>query len=254
MHAGMNQSPVFCDDSQLDYGRSRTKFATNQGLELDESYRLAHLPLVAPDHPRVIASPDGKPYAMGRHPTVFSLGLPVDADALDASPPFRELQNALKAAPFAHKIAWPLLERRRSKLHATICNGLGGGDTPPEIETFVRDRLHELGPVRVELRGLFTGNVNLGRLYFKVHPERRAGRNVFHDIQRAFDRPETDLFVVGVYNLTDDLEPKEAATLKTLIDRWWDRPILRYRIDRLWLLQARDDLVLDGGIAQTITL
>jgi hypothetical protein len=44
----------FCTDEELGYGRSRFLFAAGTGLRLDEAYRLAHLPLVAPTHPDVI--------------------------------------------------------------------------------------------------------------------------------------------------------------------------------------------------------
>lgn len=118
----------------------------------------------------------------------------------------------------------------------------------------MRDRLRQLGPVWVELRGLFSGNVNVGRLYFKVHPGRREDKNVFPDIQRALGRPPTDLYVVGVYNLIDDLDPAEAAALDALIALWWGRPVLRYQVDRLWRLQAKDDLALDGSVADHIAL
>jgi hypothetical protein len=59
---------------------------------------------------------------------------------------------------------------------------------------------------------------------------------------------------VGLYNLTDDLDPREASALSGLIDRWWDRPILRWQAEALWLLGARDDLVLDCDIVEAIPL
>ena len=46
----------FCSDEELDYGRSRFLFAPGKGFRLDEAYRLAHLPLVAPTHPDVIGA------------------------------------------------------------------------------------------------------------------------------------------------------------------------------------------------------
>jgi hypothetical protein len=67
-------------------------------------------------------------------------------------------------------------------------------------------------------------------------------------------RRETDLYLVGIYNLVDDLDPTEAAALSDLLDRWWDRALLRFEVDALWLLGARDDLVLDGEIAESIPL
>lgn len=243
----------FCSDDELGYERSRTRFTPGAGLALDEAYRLAHLPLVAPDHPRVIPARDGTTYRMGRHARMFSLVLPIPGDALRRSEAYRDLERELRASPGAVKIAWDLLERRQDKLHATICGGLALGE-PPTIDERQRRELSRLGPVRVELRGVFSGNVNIGRLYLRVYPERRNGTNPFREIQRRLNRRETDLYVVGVYNLTDDLEPAEASALDGVIRRWWDRPLLRFEADHLWLLGAMDDLVLDGAVAAVVAL
>src|SRR5918997_2599412 len=115
----MNASPpttTFCQDFELGYERSRTRFQSGEGLALDETYRLAHLPLVAPDHPRVIRTREESSYVMGRHERVFSLVLPISGDLLFGTPAYRTLNEALRAAPFAHKIAWDLLGRRKDKL------------------------------------------------------------------------------------------------------------------------------------------
>ena len=56
-----------CRDDELGYLRSRTRFTAGAGLALDETYRLAHLPLIAPCHPRVIRAREGTTYDMGRH-------------------------------------------------------------------------------------------------------------------------------------------------------------------------------------------
>lgn len=244
----------FCSDQELGYERSRTAFTEGSGLALDETYRLAHLPIVAPDHARVIPFRDGTFYSMGRHPRVFSLVLPVPGEALLRSRSYRMLEVELREAPFARKIAWRFLEQRKSKLHATICGSLGIGDELPRLHERQLRQLASLGPIHVELRGMFSGNVNVGRLYLRAYPERRCGENVFHQIQRALGRRETDLYVVGLWNLTDDLDVSEAAALGSLIRRWWDRPILEFRADHLWLLGARDDLVLDSAVAQIVAL
>jgi hypothetical protein len=243
----------FCDDSELGYRRSRTVFIEGAGLSLDESYRLTHLPLVAPDHVRVIVARDGAAHRMGRHPITFSLTLPVPTDALLRSPAYLSLDAQLRAASFAPKIAWDILERRRDRLHATICNALTIG-TAPVIGADVRDALARIGPFTVELRGLFSGNINLGRLYWPVYPQRRDGGNPIHAIQRALGRAATDLYLVGMYNFRDDLDSAEAAALKDIIDAWRTRPILRYRVEQLWILAASDTLVLDGQVAETIPL
>jgi hypothetical protein len=78
----------FCSDDALAYKRSRTRFEAGLGMPLDDAYRLAHLPLVAPSDPRVIAAKDGTLYDMGRHPTAYSIVLPISASALEASPAY----------------------------------------------------------------------------------------------------------------------------------------------------------------------
>jgi hypothetical protein len=242
---------IFCDDSELGYRRSLTDFSVP--LTLDDSYRLAHLPLVAPNHPRVIPRVEGKFYDMGRHPSVFSVALPVDDRTLHASPAFLELESALRAAPFARKIAWNILPRRSKLLHATICGSLAT-EFAPEIGPDARSALAALGPITYELRGLFSGNINHGRLYLRAYPEKRSGANVFQGVQAALGRPKTDLYVVGLYNLIDDLDVAETQALAKIIMRWWDRPLLRMTASDLWLLAARDDLLLHSDIIERLSL
>lgn len=243
-----------CSDEDLGYRRSRTNFAGGKGLALDESYRLAHLPLVAPRHPDVIPSRPGTFYAMGRHPRVHSLVIPVPDELLQQSTAYHELDSELRSAPFAGKIAWDLLPRRRTKLHATLCGSLATGDDTPFFDARQRHSLADIGPFSVELRGLFSGNINVGRLYLRLYPEKRQGESVLKKIQHALGRRTTDLYVVGLWNLTNDLDPSEAASLKDIIDRWWDRPLLTVEADRLWLLAASDDLVLDSEVTEIISL
>ncbi|MGY2046772.1 hypothetical protein [Methylobacterium sp. JK268] len=245
---------ALCTDDDLGYQRGRTRFLPGAGFAFDESYRLAHLPLVAPEHPLAIPARPGTFYDRGRHPTVTSLVLPVPVEDLLASPAYRDLDAALRAAPFARKIAWMVAERRRPRLHATLCGGLAVGEAPFALDPAQRAALAEIGPITVELRGLFSGNLNLGRLYLRAYPESRGGENVVRILQRRLGRKESDLYVVGLHNLIEELDPDEAAGLDALIAAWWERPILRFRADRLWLLRARDDLVLDGEIGAVVPL
>ncbi|WP_236846441.1 MULTISPECIES: hypothetical protein [unclassified Bosea (in: a-proteobacteria)] len=238
-------------DDELAYLRSRTAFVAGAGMALDEGYRLAHLPLIDPAHPKAIARKDGTHYDNGRHPPIYSLVVPMEG--LSEQPAYRELEDELRHSPFSDKIAWDLVERRRAKLHATVCGSLSVG-TPPAIDSAARAELARLGPITLELRGLFSGNVNRGRLYLRFYPERRDGQNALHLMQRALGRPTSDLYVVGIWNLSEDLDAAEAALLAAMLDRWWDRPILRFTADRLWLMGASDDLVLDSEIVETISL
>jgi hypothetical protein len=242
-----------CDDHELAYLASRTRFEHGRGMALDDAYRLAHLPLVAPDHPGVIASRDGRYYDRGRHDCVYSLGIPVADQLLRQSEAYAALEAELRASVLAPKIAWNVVGLRRHKLHATICGSLSVG-TPPSLDKAQRDALRALGPFSVELRGLFSGSVNRGRLYLRVYPEKRDGNNMIRRCQQVLGRPETLLYVVGLYNLVDDLDAAQAAVLSGLLARWWDRPILRFQVDALWLLGATDDLVLGPHTVETIAL
>lgn len=244
--------PAFWEDGELGYRRSLTDFADGP-LMLDEPYRLAHLPLVAPDHPRVIARQEGRSYEMGRHPPVFSMVLPIDGALLAGSEPFQRLDAEMCAAPFAAKIAWDILPRRSERLHATLCGTLSTGEAL-SIDDGTRQALARIEPFAVDLRGPFSGNVNRGRIYLRVYPEKRDGLNPIHAVQAAFGRQPGDLYLVGLYNLTDDLDACETAALAEIIARWWDVSLLRFEVTELWLLGACDDLVLDSQISETLPL
>lgn len=243
----------FCSDAELGYQRNRTTFEPGQPLLLDAAYRLAHLPLVAPEHPHAIARQDGRYYEMGRHPTVFSLVLPIDEAPLAASTALSRLDDELRRAPFARKIAWDLLPRRADRLHATLCGTLSIGEAPV-IDGATRAAIAAIGPFQVELRGLFSGNVNRGRLYLRAYPERRNVTNPLQAVQQAFGRAPSDLYLVGLYNFTDDLDAEESASLAELIAHWWNEPLLRFEATALWLLGCRDDLVLDADLTEILPL
>ena len=245
---------ALCRDDELDYLANQTQFEQGQGFPLDEAYRLAHLPLVAPHHPRVIARREGRSYEMGQHEPVFSLVLPIADELLHCSATYLALEAELKASPLGPKIAWNVVERRRHKLHATLCGSLATGETAPVLDAAQRDALRRLGPVTVELRGLFSGNVNRGRLYLRAYPEKRDGLNMFHRVQQVLGRRMTNLYVVGIYNLTDDLDASECSILSALLARWWDRSIVTFQAEALWLLGASDDLVLGPETIETVPL
>jgi hypothetical protein len=249
--ASAGRASLFCDDSELGYRRSLTDFSVP--LTLDDSYRLAHLPLVAPNHPRVIPRVEGKFYERGRHPPVFSLVLPVPDEALRGSAAFLALEAEIKAAPFAAKIAWDILPRRKDRLHATICGSLGTA-AEPTIADETRRALCAIPPFAVELRGLFSGNVNRGRLYLAAYPEKRDGMNMLQAVQQAFGRSPGDLWLVGLYNLTDDLDAGETAALADIVMRWRDRPLLRREATAFEILGACDDLVLDSVVEEILPL
>lgn len=238
--------PDLAGDDALGYQTSRTDFGKTRALQLDASYRLAHLPLVAPDHPDVIPSAEGKPYRMGKRPEVFSLVVPVDANALASSSGYVELVDALRQSQLAAKIDWALLARRSGILHATIAGGLSGEPVAPALAA--------LPAFDAELRGLFSGNINLGRLYLKLHPEKRGEGNAITGIQKALGRATTNLYLVGLFNLTDHLTEAETRELAVLIERFWSKPLLTFRVETLWLIGTSDDLALEARIVERIAL
>ena len=243
--------PELAGENELDYLRLRQFPLPGQGLEFDETYRYAHLPLVAPAHPDVIAQHPERGYVMGRHANVRSLVVPVAWAALSAAPAFQELMAVMQAGPLADVIAWPVMEQRKERLHATICGNLPLDDALPAQ---ARATLAALGPIRIDLRGLFSGNLNTGRLYLRLYPEKRGGVNVLHAVQDIVQRPRSGLYVVGLFNLTDRLTPAQGDWLAGLLRSWWTRSILQLDVSALWLLDARDDLVLDGEIVERVPL
>jgi hypothetical protein len=243
--------PFFCSDEQMGYSAARTRLPAGAPLTLDESYRRAHLPLVNPAHPDVIAASATPAYAMGRHDPVASLVLPLDPDALEASPAWAELDAALRKSAFAGKLAWGLLPLRRARLHATICGNLGNGGALPATALAA---LEAVGSFAVEVRGLFSGNVNVGRLYLRLYPQLRQGGNPVHQFQAALGRPPGNLQLAGLHNLTDHLDPDETKKLLAIIEQWWPRVLTRITVTELWVLSSCDDLVLDSEIVHRIRL
>ena len=234
----------------MDYRAASTPLPPGAALRLDASYRLRHLPLVAPRHPDVTARAAGEDYEMGRHGEVISLVAPLDMDAIEASPAWRTMERELRDGPLAAKIAWDIALRRRGRMHATICGALD----PSALPEGWRRRLAAIGPIEARIGGPFSGNVNVGRLYLKLYPQMMGGMNAFHAVQAALGRQPGRLFVAGVHNLTDHLDLAETAWLADWLERRGGATIATLTLDRLWLLGSRDDLVLDGRVVEEIVL
>jgi len=243
----------FCDDNQLSYKECQTEFVDGQGLVFDDAYRLAHLPLVAPDHPLVISSKPGSSYKRGVHELIYSIAIPIVADELLSSAAFKKLCNEIALSKFSHKLSWDIFNRRKSKLHATVCSAVSTGSAP-DLDERMCEELRAIGPISVCIRGLFSGNINVGRLYLKVYPELRDGTNVCHQIQNIFQSPITDLYVVGLFNFAEELNLEETQELREILEFWKNVDFLVSRIENLWLLKSRDDLVLNGSVEKLIPI
>ena len=231
--------------AELGYERIRRDLSAGGPLRLDESYRLAHLPLLAPAHPDAIASRPGTDYDRGRYTSARrSLVVPIPADRLEASPAFRALDHDVRQSRLAAKVAWTVMQARRSRLHATLANGIGPGPAADAVAALLR----AAGTIRSRLGGPLVGERNLGRIYLPLVPEVRDGGNPLRLVQELAGVTPTGLYLVGYYSLTDHLDAEETAALAAMLDRHGRATMLEGRIERLWLMETHDDLALDSRV------
>jgi len=244
--------PVFASPLHLRYRPLAYHFTPGQTLRLDESYRLCHLPLIAPDHRDIIAR-RGE-YEMGWFPTPsYALIVPIDADALEANPHYRQMIAALRRAPFAGKIDWTISERRRPVLHATLRSHLHGQHSDTAIRHLAA-RLRTVRQFRARLTGPWMGDKNHGRLYLPLVPETPHGADPCARMQRAAGGTPTRLYTVGLIHFRDHLTADEAAALRVILRNWRDRVLLDYTVREIWLQATHDSLALDARIVTRIPL
>jgi len=242
----------YCTDEELEYARCRARIEPDQPFRFDDFYRVAHLPLIAPERPAALEQLVQFDYRRGRYDIPrYSLVLPVDAGELQSSTSFRALEDELRTYGFAAKIAWDLVGQRTGKLHVTLAGGL------PEagIEACaadVRSFLERHGPLRYRLGGPFCGTKNRGRIYFTTYPEQIDGDDSFALLQEVVRVPRTGLYLLGYYNLRDELTPAEAAELQAFLDRWRVAELAELAATSLLILATHDDLALDSRVVARI--
>lgn len=242
------RKPTYCTDEELDYARSGARIDPNEPYCFDESYRVAHLPLVAPEHPAVIDRPAQLDYERGRYARPrFSLVLPVDAADLQRSASFRALESDLRAQMFSRKIAWDMLALRAAKLHVTLAGALpeAGLDACASAASRFLERW---GPLSFRLGGPFCGTRNRGRIYFKVYPERLDDADAFGLLQELVQVPRKALYLLGYYNLREELSAAEAAELHAFLERRGSAELAELSAASLLLLGTHDDLALDSRV------
>jgi hypothetical protein len=243
----MSDSEIeFCTDADLGYDAARRRFAADEALTFDHSYRLTHLPLVAPGHPLAIGAAAGQDYDNGRYASPrYSVVVPVAAEALTGSPMFRRIDGELRTASFSGKIAWNICERRAGKLHASIVNDLAASDTEACAVSLARI-LPALGPLSYRVGGPFIGDRNTGRLYFPVYPQTVAGRDSFALMQEAVGARPTRFYAVGYYHFRDELDRRETADLARLLEHWRDVQVAECRLSTVVVHATNDNLALSG--------
>jgi len=237
---------VYCEEDALAYTSARRRFEPGEALRFDESYRLAHLPLISPSHPAALRSAPGTDYQDGRYNAErYSLVVPVDFRDLAASAAFQALELELRNSCFTTKIAFDLCEQRASKLHVTIGNGLPQSGLGPRAQAVAR-QLAKLGSVRFRLLGPFLGFKNTGRIYFPAYPESVGGQDAFGLIQDALGVPRTRFYVLGYYNLLDELDLDQTSALQRIVDAWSHIKICDVQSNTCLIQATNDDLVLSG--------
>jgi hypothetical protein len=237
---------TYCDDEMMAYRSARKRFQPGERVVFDEGYRLAHLPLVNPEHPAVISEIDGRDYRNGTYEkTRYALVMPIPGKAFQESSLVQQLELAMKSSGFAPKIAWELGELRRSKLHATLASGISEGDLD-RCAAAVQGLLDQIGSMSVCLKGPFMGTRNTGRIYFPVYPQKIRDEDALALVQRAIGVPLTKLYLVGYYHMRHELDQVEVRELAELIDHWCDRIVLTTTIPFLELLATNDDLALSA--------
>lgn len=241
---------IFTDDKMLGYGDAYQSHSAGDVLVLDNNYRRAHLPLVNSSHPDVIARDED--YCMGKYSIHrYSIVLPVSNERLRQTTTFVEIEKALRNASFASKIAWDLLNKRKSLIHATISSGLKH-DCVEHATTALQTFLDTQPVKRYRLGGIFMGSVNTGRLYLKVYPEVVGAGHIFGEIQSLLGLKQTQFFLVGYFNLTDHLNQSETQELSAILHRFSNETLWENELRELWIISTQDDLVLSGKITNKI--
>ncbi len=235
---------IFCSGADLRYEASRHRFVPGEGFALGEDYRLAHLPLVDPAHPKIIASVSGKDYDRGYYATPrHALAVHVATETLLASAIYRELDADLRGRAVAKKIAWTTQDKRRDVLHATIAGPVDGQGADGYLRAGNAWRART-GNAAIRLGGPFVGNRNHGRIYLPVYPEKRDGADMYADLQRAIGARASGFYAIGLWHLAGDLDAAEAASLAAWLDRWGGETVAILDDPRIGILTTCDDQAL----------
>lgn len=221
-----------------------------EGLVFDDQYRAAHLPHVAPDHPRSLARWGGRDYHNGRYERArVSLVADLGRRFLD-QPACRVLLQRLSNSSFAGKVDFDLINTRAPNLHCTLV-----GDVHPglDLRTRANQELRGAQIFTPILHGPFIGRFNRGRIYFPLEFDVVADQRVLDRVNAVFKRDRPHFAAVGLVNLRDELDPPEAHQL---VDMLADLQLPRARlpISNLSWTSTHDDLTLEMRRLETIAL
>lgn len=236
----------FRTDADLGYAAARRRFQPGERLTFDPAYCLAHLPLVAPGHPKVVAEVPGKDYRHGRYDIArYAVVVPVPDAALAAAPVFQAIDGAMRRTSFAGKLAWRVMAARAGKLHATLVSGLDAAGAEAAIRP-IAALLAKLGPLSFRLGSPMVGDRNFGRIYFPAYPQEVGGDDPFARIQEALGRARSRFYGVGYYSFLEELDVAETAELSALLGEWEGRTVAEMPLGHIEVHATHDDLVLSG--------
>ncbi len=235
----------FVSDTDLDYGRTRFRFEPGRTLTLDDAYRANQLPLLRAD-----PDPTAGRYARSRLSAVVF----VPSRLFDGSEVFQQIWRALQSSSLASSIDWAMFERRRERLHLTLCGRLEEAMTRDEAARRL-ETLRSLPPFAVLVRGPWVGEAfNRGRIYLPVYPEKRDGVNAISRVQRQLGWRVTGFYGIGAFNLLRDLDEGETRDLARLVEDCGPRTIGELSVQTVALLETNDDLILSGRVVGSIEL
>lgn len=232
------------------YAEMRWTPRFGEGLYFDERYRAAHLPHVAPEHPRTLDRWSGGDHRHGRYDRarvslVADLGRVFLAHAA-----CRRLLEGLASSSFSEKVAFDLIEVRAPNLHCTLV-----GDISPaaHLRNDANKMLRAAPSFAPLLHGPFIGQFNRGRIYLPLEFDRAADRRTLEAVSAVFGTRRQTFTAIGLVNLREELDPGEAKELVgilTALKETRERLPLR----ELSWTSTHDDLTLDMRRLETITL
>lgn len=238
----------YVEDNLLQYDKFSWRLGNEKILRFDDSYRMAHLPLISPKHSLCINQVNNFDYAYGSYGKPrYSLIVPIDFETLKSSSAFTSCDTRLRDCSFAKKIDWNLVTKRKNKVHITIASGLLSDEANKILTTAARFVL-STGAIYFQVKGPYVGSKNTGRIYFPVYPENKNGKDVFASIQKAIGFPLTRFYAIGYYNLCDELDEVETTELRYFLNDWCDEILIQSCVKSFDILETHDDLVLNSKV------
>ncbi len=244
----MNRSVA--QDMIMAFSSQRKRYDGSHDLRFDRHYRVAQLPLVDSNHPLALNVDSDKNYRYGHREAKQSMIIPIDGDALFESQNLKDFVHRISNTSVGRKICWDMKRIRHEKLHATIC-GFSSQSALPKLPFETIQGIHAFS---FELRGLFMGNFNTGRIYICLYPECEEDTPITDRITDAIGIPANRLLLCGFLNLKEELTATEAKVLDELCSAASSIVFGSQVCEELIILESTDDLVLNSRIVDRLEL